>query len=102
MEREERLRTYSLNESSEYVLGKKLEFLSSAALTKLLNSEEIDDKRRVADYALKRVRAGFEIMRKHASLVSAVEVARVFGLNFQEVFMGQMRKMWGYNASLSV
>ena len=37
-----------------------------------------------------------EVMRVNASLVSAVEMARVFGLNFQEVFMGQMRRMWGY------
>ena len=99
MEKEERLRTYSLNESSEYILGKKLEFLSATTITKLLASEEMDDKRRVADYAVKRSWAGLEIMRKNASLVSAVEMARVFGLNFQEVFMGQMRRMWGYFVS---
>jgi DNA polymerase delta subunit 1 len=96
MEKEERLRTYSLNESCEYVLGKKLEFLSATSLTTLLHSDVMDDKRRFADYAIKRAWTGLEIMRKHASLVSAVEMARVFGLNFQEVFMGQMRRMWGY------
>lgn len=96
MEKEERLRTYSLNESSEYVLGKKLEFLSTTTIATLLNSKEMDDKRRIADYAIKRVWTMLEIMRKNASLVSAVEMARVFGLNFQEVFMGQMRRMWGY------
>jgi DNA polymerase delta subunit 1 len=96
MEKEERLRTYSLNESSEHVMGKKLEFLSATTIAKLLASEELDDKRRVADYAVKRAWAGLAIMRKNASLVSAVEMARVFGLNFQEVFMGQMRRMWGY------
>jgi DNA polymerase delta subunit 1 len=96
MEKEERLRTYSLNESCEHVLGKKLEFLSATIITTLLNSEIMDDKRRVADYAVKRAWTGLEIMRKNASLVSAVEMARVFGLNFQEVFMGQMRRMWGF------
>ena len=96
MEKEERLRTYSLNESCEYVLGRKLEFLSPATIAKLLASENVDDKRRVADYVCKRVSIALEIMRKNASLVSAIEMARVFGLNFQEVFMGQMRRMWGY------
>lgn len=96
MEKEERLRTYSLNESCEYVLGRKLEYLSDATLAKLLASEKVDDKRRVADYACKRASTALEIMRRNASLVSAVEMARVFGLNFQEVFMGQMRRMWGY------
>jgi len=97
MEKEERLRTYSLNETNEHVLGKKLEFLPATTIAKLLASEKLDDKRRVADYAVKRAWAGLEIMRKNASLVSAVEMARVFGLNFQEVFMGQMRRMWGYS-----
>jgi len=96
MEKEERLRTYSLNESCEYVLGRKLEFLSAATIAQLLASENADDKRRVADYVCKRVSMALEIMRKNASLVSAIEMARVFGLNFQEVFMGQMRRMWGY------
>lgn len=96
MEKEERLRTYSLNESCEHVLGRKLEFLSDTVLTALLASDGEDDKRRVADYVIKRAWAGLEIMRTNASLVSAVEMARVFGLNFQEVFMGQMRRMWGY------
>jgi DNA polymerase delta subunit 1 len=96
MEKEERLRTYSLNESCEHVLGRKLEFLSGTAIAALLSSDEMDDKRRVADYAVKRTWIMLEIMRKNASLVSAVEMARVFGLNFQEVFMGQMRRMWGY------
>jgi DNA polymerase delta subunit 1 len=100
IEKEERLRTYSLNEVSEHILGKKLEFLSATAITKLLSSEEKDDKRRVADYAVKCVWRMLEVMRKNASLVSAVEMARVFGLNFQEVFMGQMRRMWGYMVSL--
>ena len=96
MEREERLRTYTLNETSEYILGRKLEFLSPTTLTSLLNSPELDDKRRVADFAVKRCWTMLEIMRKNAALISAVEMARVFGLNFQEVFMGQMRRMWGY------
>jgi DNA polymerase delta subunit 1 len=96
MEKEERLRTYSQNESCEHVLGKKLEFLSDGILSQLLKSEKEDDKRRVADYAVKRAWIGLEIMRVNASLVTAVEMARVFGLNFQEVFMGQMRRMWGY------
>ena len=95
MEKEERLRTYSLNESSEHVLGRKLEFLSDSVLTNLLTSDREDDKRRIADYVIKRAWTGLEIMRTNASLVSAVEMARVFGLNFQEVFMGQMRRMWG-------
>jgi len=101
MEKEERLRTYSLNESCEHILGKKLEFLSATTIATLLNSEMEDDKRRVADYAVKRAWTGLEIMRTNASLVSAVEMARVFGLNFQEVFMGQMRRMWGYISSKS-
>lgn len=96
IEKEERLRTYSLNESCEYILGKKLEFLSVSTIATLLHSEVEDDKRRVADYAIKRSWTGLEIMRKNSSLISAVEFARVFGLNFQEVFMGQMRRMWGY------
>src|SRR5271156_4473393 len=96
MEKEERLRTYSLMESSEHILGKKVEYLSDGVISKLLMSDKDDDKRRVADYAIRHVWAGLEIMRKNASLVSAVEMARVFGLNFQEVFMGQMRRMWGY------
>lgn len=98
MEKEERLRTYSLNESCEHVLGRKLEYLSDTTITGLLNSTEVDDKRRVADYAIKRTWTMLEIMRTNASLVSAVEMARVFGLNFQEVFMGQMRRMWGYTS----
>jgi DNA polymerase delta subunit 1 len=97
MEKEERLRTYSLNESVEHVLGRKLEFLSDATLQGLLKGT-LDDKRRVADYACKRAFSALEIMRKYAALVSAVEMARVFGLNFQEVFMGQMRRMWGYSS----
>jgi DNA polymerase delta subunit 1 len=101
MEKEERLRTYSLNESCEHILGKKLEFLSPTTIATLLNSEVEDDKRRVADYVIKRAWTGLEIMRTNASLVSAVEMARVFGLNFQEVFMGQMRRMWGYISSKS-
>jgi DNA polymerase delta subunit 1 len=96
MEKEERLRTYSLNESCEHVLGRKLEFLSDTMINRLLTSDVVDDKRRVADYAIKRAATMLEIMRTNASLVSAVEMARVFGLNFQEVFMGQMRRMWGY------
>ena len=36
---------------------------------------------------LKHAWTGLEIMRKDASLVSAVETGRVSGLNFQEVFM---------------
>jgi len=100
MEKEERLRTYSLNEVSEHILGKKLEFLSATVISKLLRSKEMDDKRRVADYAIKRAWRMLEVMRKNASLVSAVEMARVFGLNFQEVFMGQMRRMWGYGMIL--
>ena len=95
MEKEERLRTYSLNESSEHVLGRKLEFLSDSVLTNLLTSDREDDRRKIADYVIKRAWTGLEIMRMNASLVSAVEMARVFGLNFQEVFMGQMRRMWG-------
>jgi DNA polymerase delta subunit 1 len=95
MEKEERLRTYSLNESCEHVLGKKLEFISAANIASLLASKDDDDKRRFADYAVKQSWTALEIMRKNASLVSAVEMARVFGLNFQEVFMGQMRRMWG-------
>lgn len=95
IEREERLRTYSINESSEHVLGRKLEFLSESTLSNLLRGPG-DDRRRVADYACKRVSCALEIMRRNAALVSAVEMARVFGLNFQEVFMGQMRRMWGY------
>jgi DNA polymerase delta subunit 1 len=96
MEKEERLRTYSLNESCEHVLGRKLEYLSPATIAQLLASKDVDDKRRVADYVCKRSLTALEIMRKNASLVSAIEMARVFGLNFQEVFMGQMRRMWGY------
>jgi DNA polymerase delta subunit 1 len=96
MEKEERLRTYSLNESCEHVLSRKLEFLSDSVINRLLTSDVVDDKRRVADYAIKRAATMLEIMRTNASLVSAVEMARVFGLNFQEVFMGQMRRMWGY------
>ena len=96
MEKEERLRTYSLNEACEHVLGRKLEHLSSSTIAGLLKSENVDDRRRVADYAIKRAWIMLEIMRTNASLVSAVEMARVFGLNFQEVFMGQMRRMWGY------
>jgi len=109
MEKEERLRTYSLNESSEHVLNRKLEYLSPTTIAKLLIStptsgdgdremvdEKVDGKRRVADYAIKRCWTMLEIMRLNASLVTAVELARVFGLNFQEVFMGQMRRMWGY------
>jgi DNA polymerase delta subunit 1 len=96
MEKEERLRTYSLNEACEHVLGRKLEYLSSSTIAGLLKSENVDDRRRVADYAIKRAWIMLEIMRTNASLVSAVEMARVFGLNFQEVFMGQMRRMWGY------
>jgi DNA polymerase elongation subunit (family B) len=95
MEKEERLRTYSLNESCEHVLGRKLEYISPTTIATLLSSDEMDDKRRVADYAVKVAWTMLEIMRKNASLVSAVEMARVFGLNFQEVFMGQMRRMWG-------
>ena len=75
MEKEERLRTYSLNEVSEHILGKKLEFLSATVISKLLSSKETDDKRRVADYAIKRAWRMLEVMRKNASLVSAVEMA---------------------------
>jgi DNA polymerase delta subunit 1 len=100
MERDERLRTYSLNESCEHVLNRKLEYLSDAVITKLLSSENLDDQRRVADYTCKRVSAALDIMRTHASLVTFVELARVFGLNFQEVFMGQMRRMWGYSLAI--
>src|ERR1700721_1987017 len=94
MEREGGLRTNSLNEISEHILGRKLEYLSEAAITKLLSGERGDDKRRVADYIYKRTSVALEVMRTNASFISAVELARVFGLNFQEVFMGQMRRMW--------
>lgn len=70
IEREERLRTYSLNETTAYITGRTLEKLSDSSLLELWNSSESDDHARLVDYSLGEVDAATNIMRKHASLIT--------------------------------
>lgn len=95
IEREERLRTYSLNESSDIVANRTLEKLSDPTLSNLWNSKNDDDIVRFMDYSMNQVDASLNILRKHASLVTYIELARVTGLNFEDVVsLGQMRRFW--------
>ena len=94
IEREERLRTYSLNESSHVIAGRTLEKLSDSSLLNLWSGSE-NDLTRLMDYSINEADAALNILRKHASLVTYVELARVTGLNFEEVVsLGQMRRFW--------
>lgn len=70
IEREERLRTYSLNETSAVIGGKTLELLSDTVLLELWSSEEGDDQSRLVDYTLNEVAASLNILRQHASLIT--------------------------------
>lgn len=70
IEREERLRTYSLNEATLSITGRPLEKLSETTLLELWNSELKDDNTRIVDYSLAEVEAALEIMRKQASLIT--------------------------------
>lgn len=70
IEREERLRTYSLNETAAFITGRTLEKLSDSSLLELWNSSEIDDHARLVDYSLGEVDAATSIMRQHASLIT--------------------------------
>lgn len=70
IEREERLRTYSLNESTMYITGMTLEKLSDTTLLELWHSDFDDDVARLLDYSLTEVGAALSIMRKHASLIT--------------------------------
>lgn len=95
IEREERLRTYSLNEASDAVGGRKLEKLSDAVLASFWTSDDADLYDRLADYALAEVHASLNLLRHHASLITYVELSRVTGLNFEDVVSrGQMRRFW--------
>lgn len=72
IEREERLRTYSLNETTQFVTGRTLEKLSETTLLELWNGESEDDLSRLIDYSLSEVEAAINILREQASLVTYV------------------------------
>ncbi|CCG81793.1 DNA polymerase [Taphrina deformans PYCC 5710] len=96
IEREERLRTYTINESSAVIGGRTLEYLSDPVLYGLWNGDSTDDRARLGDYCLHECSAALNIMRKHASLITYIELSRVTGLNFEDVVSrGQMRRFWG-------
>lgn len=70
IEREERLRTYTLNESLFVITGQTLEKLSDTTLLELRHSEDDDDQARLLDYSAREVMAALALMRRHASLIT--------------------------------
>ncbi|ORY83185.1 DNA polymerase family B-domain-containing protein [Protomyces lactucae-debilis] len=96
IEREERLRTYSLNEASSVLAGRTLEKLSTTTLARLWRDDsDADEQCRVLGYALLEGEAALCLLRTQASLITYVELARVTGLNFVDVVeKGQMKRFW--------
>ncbi|BFZ54754.1 hypothetical protein PYCC9005_001791 [Savitreella phatthalungensis] len=95
IEREERLRTYSLHETSEAIGGRKLEKLSDTVIASLYASKDDGERTRFADYVFAELWANLNLLRRHASLVTYIELSRVTGLNFEDVVSrGQMRRFW--------
>ncbi|GAO49659.1 hypothetical protein SAICODRAFT_9289 [Saitoella complicata NRRL Y-17804] len=93
LEREERMRTYSLQEASEMMLGHRLERFGKVVLGEMWRKGR---RERLERYIAREARVGLGLMRKGQVVVSAVEMARVCGINLNDVVSkGQMRRLYG-------
>lgn len=94
VEREERLRSYTLADCVMAVLGTTKETLDIATVTSLYRSNTAGRKR-LLDYAERELDCAMNLVRRGASYVTYLELARVTGLNIGDTFQrGQMIRFW--------
>lgn len=81
IQREYKLRSYTLNSVSAEFLGEQKEDVHHSIITKLHNGTP-DDRRRLAQYCLKDAYLPQRLVDKLLLLVSYIEMARVTGVPF--------------------
>lgn len=94
IERDERLRSYTLADCVMAVLGITKETLDEATLTSLFRADKAGRKRLI-DYCEREVHSAMDLVRRGASYITYLELARVTGLNISATFQrGQMVRFW--------
>eukprot|EP01098_Paradermamoeba_levis_P015839 TRINITY_DN8274_c0_g2_i1.p1 TRINITY_DN8274_c0_g2~~TRINITY_DN8274_c0_g2_i1.p1 ORF type:complete len:1057 (+),score=317.15 TRINITY_DN8274_c0_g2_i1:150-3320(+) len=81
MQREFKLRSYSLNSVSAEFLGQQKEDVHHSIITDLFNGTD-DDRRRLAVYCLKDAYLPQQLLEKLMCLINYIEMARVTGVPF--------------------
>lgn len=95
LEREERLRSYSMPEAVEFVLGRPKEHLDVKCLTDFWYNGTKGDRKRFVDYAMRESQFSLAMVRRSKILITNIEMARVVGLNVWEtITRAQMIRMW--------
>jgi len=81
IQREYKLRSYTLNSVSTEFLGEQKEDVHHSIIAKLFNGSD-DDRRRLASYCLKDAYLPQRLVDKLLLLLSYMEMARVTGVPF--------------------
>ena len=81
IQREHKLRSYSLNAVSAEFIGDQKEDVHHSIITELQNGNE-DTRRRLAVYCIKDAELPLLLMRKLSILINYIEMARVCGVPF--------------------
>jgi DNA polymerase delta subunit 1 len=94
IERDERLRSYTLADCVSAILGTAKETLDEATLTILFRTDK-KGRKRLVDYCEREVHCAMNLVRRGAYFITYMELARVTGLNISQTFQrGQMVRFW--------
>lgn len=98
MQRDHKLRSYSLNSVSAHFLGEQKEDVHYSIITDLQNGNE-ETRKRLAVYCLKDAYLPQRLIDKLMIVINYIEMARVTGVNFNYLLTrGQQIKVRKINA----